>query len=125
MNYKVTSEKSIEQILKSLETVLPQYRFGLQHTHNMQQNLNNKGIEFDTESLILDVCQPQVAAELLNIDLNLSCVMPCKITLNRKDDQTIIALNPLVKMVEMLNPQAINIAKEAETTLQKIVDAIK
>lgn len=125
MNYTLKSEKSIENLVEQLKEVLPRYSFGLLHLHDIKNNLNNKGIDFETQCVILDVCNPKIAVDFLNVDLNLSCAMPCKITLHRASDITTIALNPLSKIVELLNPKAVNIAKNAEDTLKEIINHIK
>lgn len=125
MNYQITTLKSVEEVLKELETTLPNFSFGLQNIHNMKNNLNNKGVEFDTECLILDVCNPKIAKELLDIDLNLCNAMPCKITLRAQQGETVVSINPFTYIVEYLNKEAAEVAKTAENILKEIINTLK
>lgn len=125
MSYQVQTTKSVDEALKALEEVLPTYSFGLQNIHNMKNNLNNKGIDFDTECLILDVCNPKIAKELLDIDLNLCNAMPCKITLRAQENETIVSINPFAYIIEFLNKDAKEAAQKAEAILKEIIQKVK
>lgn len=125
MNYQITTSKSVEEALKALETTLPKFKFGLQNVHNMKNNLTNKGVDFDTECLILDVCNPNIAKELLDLDLNLCNAMPCKITIRADKGATVVSINPFAYIIEYLNKDAVEIATRAENILKEIIDTLK
>ena len=125
MKQTFETTKSVNEFIEKIQTVLPDYGFGLQHIHNPPEKLREKGIEFNTECKILDICSPKIANEFLTQDLSLSCIMPCKIAVYNDDGQTTIAINSLVQLVDDLNPDLIDIASDAQEAIINIIkDAI-
>lgn len=121
MKQTFETKKSVDEIIKSIEEILPNYGFGLQHIHNPPERLRDKGIEFNKECKILDICSPKIAYEFLTQDMSLSCIMPCKIAIYDDNGQTTIALNSLVQMVDDLNPDLIDIAQDAQEDIVNII----
>ncbi len=122
MKQTFTTNKSVEEIILKIQEVLPNYGFGLQHIHNPPEKLREKGIDFNTECKILDICSPTIANEMLNADLSLSCIMPCKIAIYDDKGQTTIALNSIVQLVDDINPDLIESAQEAQEAVENIIN---
>ncbi len=121
MKQTFETTKSVDEVIKSIQEILPNYSFGLQHIHNPPEKMREKGIEFDKECKILDICSPKIAYEFLSQDMSLSCIMPCKIAVYNDNGQTTIALNSLVQMVDDLNPDLIDIAQDAQESIINII----
>ena len=125
MHYIEESKKSVQEIVESIQNIVSNYGFGVLHIHNVKNTLNSKGIDFDNECQILDVCNPNVAKEFLSQDMSLSVIMPCKISVYTDNGLTNIAMNSLTQLVDDINPDFIKLAQETQETLLEIIDEVK
>ncbi len=125
MQYMEISNKSVQEVVDCLKEVASKYKFGIQHIHNVKENLKSKGIDLENECQIVDICNPIIAEKFLSEDMSLSIIMPCKISVYTQDGDTMIAMNSLVQLVDDINPDLIEIAQEAQEQLLEIIDEIK
>lgn len=121
MKLTFKTKKSVDEVIEDIQKILPNYSFGLQHIHNPPQKMREKGIQFNQECKILDICSPKIAYEFLSKDISLSCVMPCKIAVYKDKDETTITLNSIVKLIDDLNPDLIDIAQNAQDSMINII----
>lgn len=122
MKQTFETNKSVDEVVEKIKEVMPNYGFGLQHIHNPPEKLREKGIDFNTECKILDICSPKIANEMLSADLSLSCVMPCKVAVYDNNGQTTIALNSIVQLVDDINPDLIEVAQDAQEIIENIIN---
>ncbi len=122
MKQTFETNKSVQETADAIQEIAPNYKFGVLHIHNVKETLNSKGIDFGNECQVLDVCNPNIANQLLTQDMSLSCIMPCKIAIYKDNGQTTIALNSLVQLVDDINPDLVDIAQEAQASLIKIIE---
>ncbi|MBP7769495.1 MAG: DUF302 domain-containing protein [Aliarcobacter sp.] len=125
MQYVETSNKSVQEIVDLIKEISSKYKFGVQHIHNIKETLKSKGVTLNNECQVLDICNPTIAEKLLNEDMSLSIIMPCKISVYAQDCETMIAMNSIVQLVDDINPDLIEIAQEAQEQLLKIIDEVK
>jgi uncharacterized protein (DUF302 family) len=125
VQYIEISGKSVQEVVDSIQEVASKYKFGVLHIHNIKETLKSKGIDFNNECQILDVCNPVFAESLLSEDMSLSIIMPCKISVYRQNGQTLIAMNSLVQLVDDINPDLIDLAQKAQEQLLRIIDEAK
>ena len=125
MQYIEISNKSVQEVVDNLKEVASKYKYGIQHIHDVKENLKAKGIDFKNECQIVDICNPIVAEQFLSEDMSLSIIMPCKISVYSQDGETIIAMNSLVQLVDDINPDLIELAQEVQEQLLEIIDEIK
>jgi len=125
VQYIEISGKSVQEVVDSIQEVASKYKFGVLHIHNIKETLKSKGIDFNNECQILDVCNPVFAESLLSEDMSLSIIMPCKISVYRQNGQTLIAMNSLVQLVDDINPDMIEIAQKVQEQLLQIMDEVK
>jgi len=125
MQYIEQSEKSVQEVVNNIQEIASNYKFGVLHVHNVKETLNSKGVDFDKECQILDICNPNYAKQFLGEDMSLSSVMPCKITVYTDKEETNITLNSLVQLVDDINPDMIDLAQEVQNTLLEIIDEVK
>ena len=69
MKFIVESDKSVAQAAADLELAIAERKFGVLHTHNIHATLNAKGVPFEPECLVLEVCNPLQAARVLTEEL--------------------------------------------------------
>lgn len=125
MLYLEKSQKSVQEVVDKIQEIVPNYKFGVLHIHNIHNTLNSKGIDFKNECQVLDICNPNVASSFLGEDMSLSAIMPCKISVYNEGDETIIATNSVVQLVDDINPDLIELAQETQETILKIIDEVK
>ena len=116
------SSKSVQEVVDCICQIAPNYKFGVLHIHNVAQTLKSKGLEFDDECQILDVCNPAVAKEFLTINKNLSSIMPCKISVYSENGETGVVINSLEDLVKPIENSVLNTAKTTQESLLKIID---
>lgn len=125
MVYIEKSEKSVQEVVDKLQEIISEHKFGIQHIHNVKEKLKEKGQELGEECQIVDICNPMIAKEFLSVDMSLSVIMPCKISIYTDGGETNIAINSLVQLVDDINPDLIEIAQDTQVKLLKLIDEIK
>ena len=125
MQYIEISNKSVQEVVDNLKEVASKYKYGIQHIHDVKENLKAKGIDLGNECQIVDICNPIVAEQFLSEDMSLSIIMPCKISVYTQGGDTMIAMNSLVQLVDDINPDMIEIAQKVQEQLLQIMDEVK
>ncbi|MDZ7768341.1 MAG: DUF302 domain-containing protein [Woeseia sp.] len=126
MYYIVETEKSFDEASADLEAAVKHHGFGVLHVHDLGATLRSKGIAFDNECKVFEVCNPEQAAKVLSTDMNLNMALPCRISVFADKGKTKIGLIKPVQMLSALSQDAtlLQIAKEVEDkTIQMIDDA--
>jgi len=124
MYYIVDSEKTFEQAVADLEAAVKQHGFGVLHVHDLGATLRGKGIEFDKECKVLEVCNPVQAGKVLAADIRLNMALPCRISVFTDAGKTRIGLIKPVAMLSALSldPNLMRIAREVEEKTIQMVD---
>ncbi len=122
MLIKLTTEKSVTDAATALQLAVAANHFGVMQVHNLQQTMQKKGVDFNHECLIFEVCQPQQAKKVLDADMSVSTALPCRISIYEEDGKTILATLKPTKLLAMFNvPQLKEVAQEVEDTIVKIM----
>ena len=124
MKYIVSSTKSVAQAAIDLESAVKKNKYGDMHTLNLRQTLHSKGIELANDCLVFDVCNPQKAKDVLDIDMSMNLALPCRISVYSENQQTYIGMISPKAMLAMLSDSAelATVASEVESTLQTIIN---
>jgi uncharacterized protein (DUF302 family) len=123
MLIKVVTHKTISETAAALQTVVPANHFGIMQVHNLKETMEKKGVEFNPECLIFEVCQPQQAKEILSQNMGVSTALPCRISLYEEDGKTILATLKPTTLLNMFHvPDLQGVAQEVEDTLLKIMN---
>jgi uncharacterized protein (DUF302 family) len=80
MLYIVESKKSIDEVSMSLENNIKERGFGILHMHNLEETMRNKGIRLGEGCRIYEICNPKIAEQVLNEDMSMNMVLPCRIS---------------------------------------------
>lgn len=124
MYYIVETSKSFNQASTDVESAVVINGFGVMHVHNLRAIFQSKGVAFNEECKIFEVCNAQQAAKILLIDMRLSMALPCRISVYTEKGKTMIGLIKPVQMLAALsqNPALAKIATEVEEKALKIID---
>ena len=127
MYYIVETEKSFEKASEDLEAAVKNHQFGVLHIHDLGSTLRSKGIVFQEQCKIFEVCNPTQASKVLAIDMRLNMALPCRISVFTEMSKTKIGLIKPEKMLLALSQDSglAQIAKEVEEVSIQIVNAAK
>lgn len=127
MYYIVATNKSFSQAATDLELAVTRNNFGVLHVHDLGATLRSKGIAFDEECKVFEVCNPAQAAKVLATDMRLNMALPCRISVFTEQGKTKIGLIKPVQMLAALSHDAalMQVAKEVEENTIKMVDEAK
>ncbi len=123
MLYQIETKKSISEIEKSLGTISARHKFGLLTIHNLKEKMNEKGVPFKKDCLIFEVCNPQQAQKILDGNMDISNLLPCRIAAYEKNGKVVLStVKPTVLLAMFPNPELKKIAEEVERVLISIID---
>ena len=127
MYYMVKTEKSFDQASADLESAVKRNGFGVLYVHNLGATLRNKGIAFEEECKIFEVCNPGQAAKVLSTDMRLNMALPCRISVFTEKGKTMIGLIKPGQMLSALSQDAglVQVAKGVEEKTIQMVDEAK
>jgi uncharacterized protein (DUF302 family) len=127
MYYIVETDKSFDQASTDLESAVKHHGFGVLHIHDLGTTLRSKGIAFNEQCKIFEVCNPGQAAKVLSIDMRLNMALPCRISVFTENNKTKIGLIMPGQMLSALSQDKalVQIAKEVEEKTINMVDEAK
>ncbi len=118
----VESTRSLADIARDLPEVCARHKFGVLGSIDIRQKLKEKGIPFEGESLIFEVCNPEAAKRVLEDTPAIAAALPCRIAVYREDGKTRIAtILPTALLSLFPNPELKPVAEEVERTLESIL----
>jgi uncharacterized protein (DUF302 family) len=127
MYYIVDSDKSFEQASADLDAAVKRHGFGVLHVHDLGGTLRSKGVAFNEECKVFEVCNPGQAAKVLSADMRINMALPCRISVFTENGETRIGLIRPAPMLEMLSQDAGlgQVAREVEEKTIQMVDEAK
>jgi uncharacterized protein (DUF302 family) len=122
MLVKTSTGKTVSETATALHAAVQANQFGVMQVHNLKETMVKKGVEFERECLIFEVCQPQQAKKVLEQNMSVSTALPCRISIYEEGGKTMLAsLRPTILLGMFDSPQLEGVAKEVENTIVKIM----
>ena len=127
MFYEVETSKSFEEASSDLEAAVTRNGFGVLHVHDLGTILRSKGMDFEEECRVFEVCNPRQASRVLSVEMRMNNALPCRISVYTQDGRTKIGMIRPEKMLSMLseNETLGEVAKEVEVATVKMIDEAK
>ena len=124
MYYIKESGKAFEKASEDLEEAVVNNGFGVLHIHDLGNTLRNKGIDFEEQCRVFEVCNPVQASKVLSTDMKLNMALPCRISVYTEHGTTKIGLiRPEDMLASLSDDESLRaVAKEVEETTIKMVD---
>ncbi|MGE5674534.1 MAG: DUF302 domain-containing protein [Mycobacterium leprae] len=121
--YTKTTEKAIPQAVSGLISALANHKFAMLWHLDMGNKLKEKGLAFDGEFHIFEVCNAAKAKQLLDQNLEFGYLLPCKVVLYRKEGTTHIGLLRPEALIGLIGDDSVaGLAREVEEELKAVVD---
>jgi uncharacterized protein (DUF302 family) len=127
MYYIVESEKNFGQAAADLDAAVKRHGFGVLHIHDVGVTLRSKGVVFEEQCWIFEVCNPLQAAKVMSADMRLNMALPCRISVFTEKGKTKIGLIKPGQMLAALSDSAelAQVAKEVEEKTFLMVNEAK
>jgi uncharacterized protein (DUF302 family) len=120
--YRVQSKKSISEVARDLEVASQRHKFGVLMVHDLKAKMKEKGVEFDRDCLIFEVCNAQQAKKVLEKNAEISTALPCRISVYQEGGRVALATIKPTVMLEMFKEAGLkDVAQEVERTLFEIM----
>ncbi|HEY7773961.1 MAG TPA: DUF302 domain-containing protein [Marinagarivorans sp.] len=127
MYYVVNTDKSFQQASSDLADEVVNLGFGVLHVHDLGQTLRSKGVPFNEDCKVFEVCNPVQAAKVLSIDMRLNMALPCRISVYTENGATKIGLIKPANMLAGLSdePALIELVNDIESKTIHMIDNAK
>lgn len=123
MLYEVSSTKTMEEIDRGLREAAARHKFGVLTVHDLKQTMRNKGVEFDGECMIYEVCNPHQAKKALEANAAVSTALPCRISVYRDGGgHRISTMLPTAVMRMFGTPALESVASEVERDMRAMME---
>ena len=115
---------TIDDVTEKLTNAVAAQNFGLLGVHNLKQKMIDKGVEFDPECRVFEVCNPFQAKKVLESDMSIANALPCRICVYEQGDKVLVStLKPTYLLAVFDSPELDPVAKEVETSIVNMIDA--
>ncbi len=118
MLFEIPSQKDLEAIGRGLEEAAARHSFGIITVHNLKETMAKKGVEFDGECLVFEVCNPHQARRVLEANGAVSTALPCRISVYRSaHGYRLATILPTALMKIFAAPSLVPVAREVEEVI--------
>ncbi len=126
-SYSVKSKKPVHEIVEQLEDSLKEIEFGVLGILDFKKIFQSKGLDFDKEYKLLEICNPVAAKTVLDSNPEMGLMLPCTIAVYKDDDnQSTISLAKPTSILSIVSDDNLTkIGTEIEQKLVKVIDKTK
>ena len=113
------------EAVAKMEEALKNEGFGVLCHIDIQAKLKEKlGVDFP-RYVILGACNPPLAHQALQNELDLGLLLPCNAVVYERDGQTVVGAVDAVKMLSIVgNPEMETMARQVNEKLRRAVDRV-
>ncbi|NHC43366.1 DUF302 domain-containing protein [Bacillus sp. MM2020_1] len=122
-DYTVVTDKNMEEAIQSIQESLEEEKFGVLWKFDIKEKLQEKGLDFQKEFKVLEVCNPQEAYRVLNENKMAGYFLPCKIVVSEDSGRTKIGMPKPSALISLLNDEKMKqFAQDIEDRLISCID---
>jgi uncharacterized protein (DUF302 family) len=124
MLHVVETTKDIETAARDVAEAVQRHGFGVLHTYDLKAKMKEKGVEFDHECRILEVCNPRKAAQVLSANMAVSLALPCRISVYEEGGTTRIGTMLPTALLGLFpgSEELASVAKEVEEAILAMIE---
>ena len=116
--------KDPDQVAAALHAAAAQQQFGVLNVTDLGEKLRAKGVPFSATCRVFDVCRPQAAAAVLQGQMAVAAVLPCRIALyEERGGLHLSTVRPTALLGHFGNPALLEEARRIEADLTEIIEA--
>lgn len=123
--YGRTLELSFEKAVARAREALKAEGFGVLCEIDVREKLREKlGVDF-SNYLILGACNPPLAHQALQREMDLGLLLPCNVVVYEKGGRAVVAAIDAEKMLSVVgNPELLAVAEQVNSKLRKVIDSL-
>ena len=121
-DYTVTSQKDFEQTVDSLKQALADFKFGVLWEFDVAAKLKEKGVDYREKLRILEVCNPQRAKAVLEVNVRAGYFLPCKVVVYVENGVSKIGMARPASLIALLGDDRLQ--EEAASVERDLIAAI-
>ncbi len=123
MYIEVRTRKSPSKVGEDLKAAAQKRKFGVLHVHDVTDTLREKGVSYDRQLFIYEICNPFAAKKVLDTNVRISTALPCRVAVYDDGGETVIITIRPTKLLEIFNePTLRNVAAEVEEVFEEILE---
>jgi uncharacterized protein (DUF302 family) len=117
------SQLSVDEVIEKLKEAVPNNKFGILHSYDIKQILASKGQKMTESCHVFEICNPVVAKNILEQDMDLASILPCRISVYTKGGITKVSMaSPAKHIAQLTTKNMSSIVDPVEQTLINIID---
>jgi uncharacterized protein (DUF302 family) len=117
-HYTKEVSMNVKDAVSAVEAALKEESFGVLWNLDLAAKLQDKGLDFNEEVVVLEVCNPHEAKKVLEESMLVSYFLPCKVTVYTEQETTKIGMAKPSKLIEMVdNDELKRLALDIENRL--------
>ena len=124
--FRTTLNVPYEEAIEKTTAALKEEGFGILTEIDVKATLKKKLDADFRRYIILGACNPKLAYQALQNELEIGLLLPCNVIVYETDEgQSVISIvDPLSMLGVVENPKLDPIAQEARTRLQRLIEAL-
>lgn len=120
--YEKLTEKTVDNVIKDLKDNLKTVGFGVLWELNFKDKIEEINLEFKEDFIILEVCNPAYAKKVLDKNIHMGYVLPCKMVVRTENDKTFVGLVNPEKLLSLFASEDLEqFVKEIYKSLKKAI----
>ncbi|RNA68447.1 DUF302 domain-containing protein [Alteribacter keqinensis] len=122
-DFTVKSEKSPMQLVNDLEMTLKDESFGVLWSFNVKEKLEEKGLGYEDDYFILEVCNPKDAKQVLELSKMTGYFLPCKVVVYTENGETYAGMpKPTTLMDHVDHSEVRHVANDVEQRMMACIE---
>jgi uncharacterized protein (DUF302 family) len=122
MIYQVRTRKALADVSHDLEAATQRHKFGIMGVYDLKAKMMEKGVEFERDCPIFEVCNPHQAKKVLEKNAEISTALPCRISVYREGDEVVLATLKPTAMLGLFETAGLEaVAQEVEEAIFAIM----
>ena len=123
MLYVKETDKTVDSACKAIVEAAAALKFGVLGEHNLREKMAAKGVTFERECRVIEVCNPQQAKKALEANMAIANALPCRICVYEEQGKVNISTIKPTFLLDLFNASdARNVAREVEDAMLQIID---
>jgi uncharacterized protein (DUF302 family) len=123
--FSKTVDVPYEEAVERARAALKAEGFGVLCEIDIKEKLKEKlGVDF-RNYVILGACNPSLAYETLQEDINIGLLLPCNVVVYEQGGRTVVSVVDAAKMLSVVgNPKLESTARKVNEKLRRVIDSL-
>jgi uncharacterized protein (DUF302 family) len=123
--YRTRLDMPFEEAVERTTAALKEEGFGVLTEIDVKATLKKKLDADFRKYVILGACNPPLAHRALQAELDIGLLLPCNVIVYEENDGSVVSIvDPLSMLGVVEKPQLEPVAREAQTRLRRVIEAL-